>query len=229
MIRRTAFAALGGLLVLAACAPPPQPGTAAFTAAEAQRRQEQQQATVKDTVADLPSWYLTPPADDTALYAPGTATSSDLQFAVDKAVIGAKRALADRVNSRLSSKLKEYMSESGAAADAKAMIESERVTSNLITEVNLSGYRITEKQVIPAGGQFRAYVLVQYPLGQANRLLLDQIHKSDLLESKLRASKAFQELEGDIDAAKPAAPPAAATPPAAKKPDDSAKPVGDKA
>lgn len=242
MTRRTAFAAIGGLAVLAACAQP-QPGTPAFTAAVEQHKQEQQAASVKDAVADMPSWYLAPPSDDTSLYAPGTATSADLQFAVDKAVIGAKRSLADRINSRLSSKLKEFLSESGAADDAKAMIESERVTKNLITEVNLSGYQVTEKTVTPAGSQFRAYVLVQYPLGQANRLLLDQIRKSDLLENKVRASKAFQELEQDIDSArpspakaddaKPAAPPADNAPadkkPDDKKPDDTGKPAGDKA
>ncbi len=237
MTRPAHLTALGGLLVLAACAEA-QPGTPAFTAAQEQHRQEQQADSVKDAVADLPSWYLTPPVDDVALYAPGTATSADLQFAVDKAVIGAKRALADRINSRLSSKLKEFLSESGAADDAKAMIESERVTNNLITEVNLSGYQITEKTVKPAGSQFRAYVLVQYPLGKANRLLLDQIQKSDLLESKVQASKAFQELEQDIQAARPPAPQAAPPAPDAKpadkipadrKPDGAAPPAGDKA
>jgi hypothetical protein len=227
MIRRAQLTAFGGVLILAACAQP-QPGTPAFTAAEEQHRQEQKTEAVKDAVGDMPSWYLTPPGDDTSLYAPGTATSGDLQFAVDKAVIGAKRALADRINSRLSSKLKEFLSESGAADDARAMVESERVTNNLITEVNLSGYQITEKTVMPAGSQFRAYVLVQYPLGKANRILLDQIQKSDLLESKVRASKAFQELEKDIDAAKPAAPQAPAKP-EDKKPEDAAKAKDDKA
>ncbi len=209
-------AGLAVLLALGACAEAPPPGTPAYAAAQQERRQERQSEAVKGTMADMPDWYLAPPADDGAIYAPGTATSSDLQLAVDKAVIGAKRALADRINSRLSSKLKEYLSESGSAGDSKAMAESERVTSNLIAEVNLSGYSIAEKKVVPAGGQFRAYVLIRYPRDAADRMLVDRVHGDDLLDSRLRASKAFQELEHDIQPARPPAvpPPAPPAPPA---------------
>ena len=205
-------------LALANCAPTADPGTPAWTAQQEQLKQEARADQVKQAAAEVPSWYMNPPADDVAIYAPGAATSGDLQLAFDKAVMGAKRALADRVNSRLSSKMKEFLSESGAAEDGKVAIESERVTSNLITEVNLSGYDITQKKLVPSGATYRAYVLVRYPLGGANRILVDQIHKNELLESKVRASKAFQDLEKDIQAARPAEPAApVAAPPAEVK------------
>ncbi len=147
---------------------------------------------------EKPYWYENPPNDEFSIYAASTATSTDLQFAEDKAVLGAKRSLADRINSKLSSKMKEFLSESRAGENTQVMAESERVTSNLITEVNLSDYAITEKKFVPAGQQYRAYVLLQYPLGNANRILVDQVNKSSLLQGKVRASKAFQELEKDI-------------------------------
>jgi hypothetical protein len=196
-MNRSAICAVLGALTLGACATP-EPGTPAWTAQQEQQKQDTRTATVKASVDDLPSWYRNPPTDEFSIYAPGTATSSDLQFAEDKAILGAKRALADRINSRLSSKMKEFLSESGAGENTQVMAESERVTSNLITEVNLSGYNITEKKLVPAGTQYRAYVLVQYPLGNANRILVDQVNKNSLLQGKLRASKAFQELEKDI-------------------------------
>lgn len=194
---RPILCAIAGTITLAACASP-QPGTPAGTAQQAQQKQEARVDAVKASVSDLPSWFTSPPTDEFSIYAPGTAASADLQFAEDKAVLGAKRALADRINSKLSSKMKEFLSESGAGEDTQVQAESERVTSNLITEVNLSGYNITEKKFVPAGTQYRAYVLLQYPLGQANRILVDQIHKDNILQGKLRASKAFQELEKDI-------------------------------
>ena len=218
---RAGVAGLLALTALAACADSPPPGTSAYAAAQEERRHERQVDAVRDSMADIPDWYLAPPVDDNdAVYAPGTAISADLQLAVDKAVIGAKRALADRIGSRLSSKLKEFLSESGAAGDARVMAESERVTNNLITEVNLSGYSVAEKKVVPAGSQFRAYVLIRYPQGEADRRLLDQVRHDDLLDSKLRASKAFQELEHGIQSARPPAPPPPA--PAAKPTDDRA-------
>jgi len=196
-MNRSALCAILGALTLAACASP-QPGSPAWTASQEQKKQEVRAETIKASVDDLPSWYASPPNDEFSIYAAGTATSTDLQFAEDKAVLGAKRSLADRINSKLSSKMKEFLSESGAGENTQVMAESERVTSNLITEVNLSGYTITEKKFIPAGQQYRAYVLLQYPLGSANRILVDQVNKNSLLQGKARASKAFQELEKDI-------------------------------
>lgn len=200
-MNRSILCAVLGALTLAACASP-QPGSPAWTADQAQKKQKARAETVKASVDDLPSWYACPPNDEFSIYAPGTATSTDLQFAEDKAVLGAKRSLADRINSKLSSKMKEFLSESGAGENTQLMAESERVTSNLITEVNLSGYAITEKKFVPAGQQYRAYVLLQYPLGGANRILVDQVNKSDLLQGQVRASKAFQDLEKDIQDAR---------------------------
>ena len=205
-MKRFPICAILGSLTLAACASAPQPGSPAWSAQQEQKKQEAQVQTVKSSVDDLPSWFTSPPTDETSLYAPGTATSPDLQFAEDKAVLGAKRAMADRINSKLSSKLKEFISESGAGENPQVMAESERVTSNLITEVNLSGYTVTQKKFVPIGTQFRAFILLQYPLGTANRILVDQVKKNNLLEGRLRASKAFQDLDREIqDARQPSA------------------------
>lgn len=200
-MKRVTLCVLSGALTLAACASPP-PGSPGWNAQQEQNRQEARAGAVKSAVDDLPSWFLAPPTDANALYAPGTANSADLQFALDKAVLAAKRTLADRISSKLSAKMKEFLAESGAAEDAQVMTESERVTTNLITEANLSGYSVSQTKLIPAGTQYRAYVLLQYPLGSANRILVDQVNKNNLLQNKLRASKAFQELEQDIQAAK---------------------------
>jgi hypothetical protein len=186
-----------GAVALSACSSP-DPGSPGWLAQLAQKKEEARTTAVRDSVSELPSWYNTPPNDEFSVYAPGTSTSTDLQFALDKAILAAKRSVADRLNSKLSSKLKEYLSESGASESVLVISESERITSNLITEVNLTGYAVTERKIISAGNQYRAYVLVQYPLGSANRLLVDQVKKSKLLNGQLRASKAFQDLESDI-------------------------------
>jgi len=201
MNRHALFALAGAAAILGGCSSRPDPGTPAWAAM-------QREETAKGAVDDLPSWYLTPPDDKAAIYAAGTATSADLQLAVDKAVLGAKRSLADRVNSKISGKIKEYLAESGAGENTQIQHEFELSISNLITEVNLAGYNITEKKVATTGAQYRAYVLLRYPIDSANRTLVDEVKKSDVLEGKLRASKAFQELEKDIQAARPeAAPP----------------------
>lgn len=190
-------------LTLGACASP-EPGSPEAAALAHQKQQEARAEQVKDTVGDAPSWYLTPPKDDVSLYGAGTATSADMQMAVDKATLTGKRQVADRLKSLLSAKMKDFASESGAGEDARVQSEVERVTTNVVTEANMAGYQVAKTEIKPQGGQYRAYVLVQYPLGTANRVLVDQTRKNEVLESKLRASKAFQELEQDILSARQA-------------------------
>lgn len=192
-----ALATLG----LAACATP-DPGSPEAYALAQKKAKEERVAAVKDTADEMPSWYLSPPTDATSLYGPGTAVSGDLQLALDKATLNAKHDLAARLNGTLSSKFKQFVSESGAAEDALVLTETERVTQSTVAEVNLAGYQLKERKVQPQGTQYRAYVLVQYPLGNANRVLMDQVKKNQALESKLRASKAFQDLESEIKTAK---------------------------
>lgn len=202
MKRTTIITTVIGSILLSACAATPEPGSPAWTAEQAKHKEEARLQSVKTAIAETPSWFNDPPNDENSVYASGTSVSSDLQFAIDKAVLSSKRALADRVNSRLSGKMKDFLTESGAGENAQLYSEAERVTSNLITEVNLSGYAVTERKVIASGSEYRAYVLIQYPLGSANRLLVEQTKKNALLEGQLKASKAYQELEEDIKASR---------------------------
>lgn len=183
--------------VLGACTTP-KPGTP-----EAERAaMEERKDAVGDTVGDIPSWFIAPPQEAGALFATGTSTSGDLQLAMDKAVLNAKRSLADVVNSSISSKMKEFLTETGSGEDTEVLSEVERITSNLITETNVAGYSRVKADIIPSGTQYRAYVLLRFPLGEANRILVKQVKDNKLVEARVRASKAFQELEQDIINAK---------------------------
>lgn len=188
--------------LLAGCATNPEPGTPAATAAAEQKKQQARIAGVQASVDEAPSWFTAPPMDANSLFAPGTATSADMQMAMDKATLSAKRQLADVLKGSLSSKMKEFISESGTGEDPMITSESERITSNLITETNLAGYLRPQSKLVPQGSVYRAYVLLQYPIGNANRILMDRVKQDKVMESKLRASKAFQELEQEIQAAR---------------------------
>lgn len=197
------FTALVATAMLAlACAPVPEPGTPEAALAQQERLEGARAAEVKTTVEELPAWFVNPPRDDLSISAPGTASSGDMQMAIDKAVLSAKRSLADSLNGILNSKMKEFIAESGAGEDVMVTRESERVTTNLITETNLAGYQRVQSKVVPQGGQYRAYVLIQYPMGNANRVLIDKVKQSQALDTKLRASKAFQDLEKEIQDAR---------------------------
>lgn len=187
--------------LVAGCASAP-PGSPAAVAEEAKQKEEARVEAIKETVEELPSWYTNQPQDEHAVYVVGTATSPDLQMAMDKGTLNAKRTLADRINGLLSSKMKAFVTEIGQGEDAELVTEVERVTTNLITEVNVAGYSQADAKVVSLGNKYRAYVLLQYPVGKANRILVDQVKKNRMLEAKLRASKAFKELEDEITRAR---------------------------
>lgn len=200
-----AFSILG-LIVLSAifisgCASP-QPGSPEAVYEQEQKKEEARVEATEETVDELPSWFLNLPKDEHSVFAAGTATSPDLQLAMDKGTLNAKRTLADRINGLLSSKMKEFVTESGQGEDTFVLTEVERVTTNLITEVNVAGYSQEDAKVLPQGNKYRAYVLLRYPVGKANRILVDQVKKNRVLESKLRASKAFKDLEEEIKRAR---------------------------
>jgi hypothetical protein len=186
------------LALVAACASTPKPGTPEAAALEHQEQVKVQHDEVTSVVSEAPDWYVKPPQDEQKIFAPGTATSGDLQLAMDESALAAKRTLADSLKGLLSGKMKQFVSESGTG-EVVPTKEVESVTTDVITEVNVAGYHQVNAKVIPEGTQYRAYVLLEYPLAQANQALDNRVRQDPNLESKLRASKAFEDLERDIE------------------------------
>ena len=197
MNKLTIATVLASSLGLAACSTP-KPGTPEAAAVQEKEIREQAAKAAKSTVEEAPKWMVQPPVDATAIFATGTANSADMQMAIDRANLAAKRELANQLNARLSSKMKEFVNEVGGANDAQLNRQVEIATQNVVTDVNLAGFRREDSKVVAQGPQFRAYVLLRYPLGDANRILLNQVKKNSQIEAKVRASKAFQELEKEI-------------------------------
>ena len=184
------FAALSFALLLTGCAAPPTHSSAGAPPVERNSKAQQAQQTASAAAAKIPAWYLTPPNDEQSLYAVGVATSGDMQFAIDRAVLSAKTDMASQVNSRLSARMNELVRVSGFGKDQVTVAEVERVTQNVVNEINLggfnrSGYRREKAEVFPEGSGFRAYVLLKFPLAETTKIAKEQVQKSPALGSLL--------------------------------------------
>jgi hypothetical protein len=199
---KTAIATSAAILTMLTACVGPQIGTPGYVAMQEEERQKAAIKAAQESVAKAPSWYVQPLVDANSIYAAATETSSDMQMSMDMAVLSAKRTLAAQIGNRLSSKMKEFAMQVGSNDDNQVTKEIERVTTNVITEVNLAGFTREKSELIAQGKGYRTYVLLRYPLGESNRMIVDQMKKSTVLDAKLRASKAFQELEKDIDVAR---------------------------
>ena len=158
---------------------------------------------VETAVSQIPKWYLEIPKDKENVYSTGTATAPDLQLAVDIATMNAKTTLADRINGRLDAMIKTFIAKVGQDdLDSEVITEVERVSKNLIAEVDVAGYVPTTVKVYPSGTQFRAFVLLTYSEKEARKVIVNRMRKNRLAYSKLKATDAWKELEDEVEESK---------------------------
>ena len=156
-------------------------------------------AKVKSAVSVVPSWYNEMPEKKGSIFTVGAAVAPDLQFAVDIATMNAKVVLADRINGKLKSLTKSWMAKIGQTdVDASVMTEIEKVSKNVIANVDVSGYNPTKVDVFPSGTQYRAFVLLEYSDKEAAKIIFNRMRKDRLVYSRLRSNEAWKELEAEV-------------------------------
>lgn len=160
------------------------------------KRFEYNQEQVEDTTDDIPKWFLNIPTEEGFTYAVGTAETPDLQLSVDIAVLNAKTTLADSMNSRVRSQTKSFISKLGSDdVDASVMSEVEKATRNVVLDADVSGWQQKELDIQASGPQYRAYVLLEYSDVRASTFLHDRLTKDNNLYTKIKSTKAFEELD----------------------------------
>ena len=156
-------------------------------------------AKVNAAVSIVPDWYKVMPEKEGSIFTVGAAVAPDLQFAVDIATMNAKVVLADRINGKLKSLTKSWMAKLGQTdVDASVMTEIEKVSKNVIANVDVSGYNPTKVDVFPSGTQYRAFVLLEYSDKEAAKIIFNRMRKDRLVYSRLRSNEAWKELEAEV-------------------------------
>ena len=161
--------------------------------ATAQKKQE-----IETSVEQIPEWFLEQDETGDLLTAKGTAISSDLQMSLDKAMIVAKRELASKIEETINSKTKQFLKDVGIDENSKSYDETIITSVSRIDNIELSGLKVSNKKVINLGTKYRSYVKIIYPIGTANKILVNKINKEEELKLRLESSEAFKELEKEI-------------------------------
>ena len=148
--------------------------------------------------ANYPGWYTeTQDSKDKSIYAVATEESRSFQFAVDHAMLSAKRELAANFSSHISAMMKDYASQSG---DTRGMLpEIDRTTKMVVARVNLIGVQRDKLQVVHEKNGYRAFVRLKYNTDESNRVLMQEINRNAGLNNALKASRSFRELEREVN------------------------------
>ncbi len=185
------------LLLLTGCSTP-KPGSPEALAVEKEATEKK----IDKNLKAMPDWYAKTPIDNNILFASATETSRNMQMSMEKASVKARAELALTVGGRVSTMMRAYADEVGLSNDPEVNQLVSSVTSQEAINVNLSGVQRADAQINREGDSYRAYVLVRYPLGELNKIAVEQVRQNTVLNAKLRASKAFEDLERKVEEAK---------------------------
>jgi len=145
-----------------------------------------------------PDWFLTPPEDPNYMYAIATSTSKDMQMAINSAKEDARVSIARQLETKINSMFKRFREEVGVGEDSELLSQTTDVSKSVTSKV-LSGTRAAKMKPVKEGMIYRAYVLMEMPIGGANAALLDAVKKQENIYTRFRASQGFQELEEEVD------------------------------
>ena len=145
-----------------------------------------------------PSWFEKVPEDPDFVYAPATATSRDLQLAINKAKTEGRTELASQLEVRMQGLRKKFDEEVGLGADAEFNALYSQAVKEVISQV-LVGSRVSEQTTKQENGVWRACVLMELPVGAANAALAARIKANQAMYTRFRASQSFKEMEEEVE------------------------------
>ena len=175
------------------------PGSPEAKVIAIQEAVEETEEANEQIVSDIPDWCTELPSSDFALYACGIGDSGNLTMARNRATLDAKRQLADSIDSQISSRMDDFLDSIGTGDNEQIRQQSEIVTKNVTIEAQLTGYKQTKSETQNVGTKFQHYVLIEYPIGQANQALLNKIQQDEILSTQEAADAAMAELEAEIE------------------------------
>jgi hypothetical protein len=150
------------------------------------------------TGGDVPDWFANPPQDPNYLFAANTATSQDLQLAIDKAVTGARTEVGRQMEVKVNGLQKKFEEETGVGQDAQ-LLSQFTSASKTVVSTQLSGSRIKFQKQLREGNLWRAYVLMEYPIGAASEAMMKAIRQNNQMYTRFRATEAFKDLDKEVE------------------------------
>jgi len=160
------------------------------------------EAQVNRSVSQAPDWMSRLPVSNNAVYANGSAVSSDMSMADYKAKLFAYGKICMAAGGKVNQQSKIFMQDTAVASSEV----SELAIKSMCPSVDITGTEIKEVKRIAEGGRFRSYVLVVLPTGEAN-VLQKRKDQLKLNEGAVqRSTEAFKEMDRNAEPAPAPAP-----------------------
>ena len=124
---------------------------------------------------DVPPWYVKAPAStDEYMFITGTGLSSDLSMSRAKALLDAQHQLASKLNGVIDAATRQQRKDTAGTVNSD--YTSITIRKNII-ETSITGHHLEDSKIQAENRGYRTFVLVRYPVGDANKLLRQQEQK----------------------------------------------------
>jgi hypothetical protein len=155
------------------------------------------EAQVNKSIVQAPEWMARLPVSNNAVYANGSAVSTDMSMADYKAKLFAFGKICMAAGGKVDQQSKIFMQDTAVASTEV----SELAIRSMCPSVDITGTEIKEVKRISEGGRFRTYVLLALPTGDANALQKrkDQLKLNE--SAVQRSGEAFKELDRNAEPA----------------------------
>ena len=150
----------------------------------------------RETVRNLPGWYLRPPRDDNYLFGAATAVSRDVQVAINKAQADARSAIAQELEVKYGALNKRFVEEVGR--EGAQLLDQYTQVYKAVVSTSLYGSRPRQQELRTENSLYRATVLMELPVGEMSKRLLEQLRAQEQVYPRFRAGEAFKELDAEV-------------------------------
>lgn len=155
----------------------------------------QEQAQVVQSTSGIPVEYEAVNKNPDMIVGKGTSVSKDMQTAINKANLQATSEIANFMNSKAVSLRENITREDAENDDFEAMYKE---TISQASSQVIQGAHESFRKVIPEGDKFRAYVVLQLPIGKANKVLLQNLRKNEEIWRMFKDSEQIKEMERKV-------------------------------
>ena len=154
------------------------------------------------SIENLPDWFLNPPDGGNLLkFFVGEGESVTIQAAKDFAIEEALENFGSTIQRGLQQEVNKMVDQVGLGNDLKLTREMTEVTISTTQQVQVGGWMLDKTAVLQheTTSNYFVYVLLKIPNIVINKIFLQQLNAKNESKEKIKVSKAFQELEEEIN------------------------------
>lgn len=159
-------------------------------------------STAERNIDEAPEWYLQPPSEEDMLLTTATAESRSMQIAIDKAKTNARGDIAQQLQTQLDElerQFSEDLSQSDQGEEQSQTMEQFTQVTEAVASETLVGSQVRERKLRARGDRYRAWVLMEMPIGEARSALLEKINGNEEMRTRMRSTEAFKQLEEEVE------------------------------